>query len=124
MVSLLAIGFGMLVLAIRLMMVSYVLRYIGRDLSPLKNGFVLTVIGFISFVFGIVRGWSHLEGIVIISAGATVMLLGLSWLVQGAVQKGWGTQRQVWVGAWITAVIGCTLIAAYFIAVYWVKCAS
>ena len=118
------IGFGFLILALRLGMVRYVLRRAGEVPVSFANelisrGTYITIIGLVVAGLGIVRGWSSAEGIVMITAGAgTAVLLGLSWVLQGTVQVGRGTLRSVSRLAGVTAIIGVVLIALYLNAVY------
>jgi hypothetical protein len=118
------IGFGFLILALRLGMVRYILRRAGEVPVSFANelisrGTYITIIGLVVAGLGIVRGWSSAEGIVMITAGAgTAVLLGLSWVLQGTVQVGRGTLRSVSRLAGVTAIIGVVLIALYLNAVY------
>jgi hypothetical protein len=118
------IGFGFLILALRLGMVRYILRRAGEVPVSFANelvsrGTYITIIGLVVAGLGIVRGWSSSEGIVMITAGAgTAVLLGLSWVLQGTVQAGQGTLRSVSRLAGVTAIIGVVLIALYLNAVY------
>jgi hypothetical protein len=118
------IGFGFLILALRLGMVRYILRRAGEVPVSFANelisrGTYITIIGLVVAGLGIVRGWSSSEGIVMITAGAgTAVLLGLSWVLQGTVQVGRGTLRTVSRLAGVTAIIGVVLIALYLNAVY------
>jgi hypothetical protein len=121
------IGFGFLILALRLGMVRYILRRAGEVPVSYANelisrGTYITIIGLVVVGLGIVRGWSSAEGtegIVMITAGAgTAVLLGLSWVLQGIVQAGRGTLRSVSRLAGVTAIIGVVLIALYLNAVY------
>jgi hypothetical protein len=119
-----AIGFGFLVLALRLGMIRYILRRAGEvSVSEanelIKAGTCIAIVGLVVVILGMVRGWSTIEGIVIITAGAgTAILLGLSWVLQGAVQAGLGNFRSVSRWAIVTAVIGVVLIALYLNATY------
>lgn len=114
-----AIGIGMLVLAIRLWMVQYMLGHTRAGVALfgqglLSNGALATVAALVVVVLvGVVHGVSTPEFQVIAPAGGTVMLLGLSWMVQGVVQMGRGTQREVRIGVLITAIVGVFLIIAY-----------
>lgn len=118
------IGFGFLILALRLGMVRYILRRAGEVPVSYANelisrGTYITIIGLVVAGLGIVRGWSSSEGIVMITAGAgTAVLLGLAWVLQGTVQAGRGTLRSVSRLAGVTAIIGVVLIALYLNAVY------
>ena len=118
------IGFGFLILALRLGMVRYILRRAGEVSISFANelisrGTYITIIGLVVVGLGIVRGWSSAEGVVMITAGAgTAVLLGLSWVLQGTVQAGRGTLRSVSRLAGVTAIIGVVLIALYLNAVY------
>jgi hypothetical protein len=72
------IGFGFLILALRLGMVRYILRRAGEVPVSYANelisrGTYITIIGLVVVGLGIVRGWSSAEGtegIVMITAGA------------------------------------------------------
>jgi hypothetical protein len=118
------IGFGFLILALRLGMVRYILRRAGEVSVSFANelisrGTYITIVGLVVVGLGIVRGWSSAEGVVMITAGAgTAVLLGLSWVLQGTVQVGRGTLRTVSRLAGVTAIIGVVLIALYLNAVY------
>jgi hypothetical protein len=118
------IGFGFLILALRLGMVRYILRRAGEVPVSFANelisrGTYITIIGLVVAGLGIVRGWSSSEGIVMITAGAgTAVLLGLSWVLQGTVQVGRGTLRSISRLAGVTAIIGVVLIAMHLNAVY------
>ena len=118
------IGFGFLILALRLGMVRYILRRAGEVPVSFANelisrGTYITIVGLVVVGLGVVRGWSSAEGVVMITAGAgTAMLLGLGWVLQGTVQAGRGTFRSVSRVAWVTAIIGVVLIALYLNAVY------
>jgi len=118
------IGFGFLVLALRLGMIRYVLRRAGEVSVSAANELILTgtcitIVGLLVVSLGIVRGWSSTEGVVMVTAGAgTAMLLGLSWVLQGIVQAGRGTIRSVSRLTIGTAIIGVVLIALYLNTVY------
>ena len=124
------IGFGFLILGLRLGMVRYILRRAGEVPLSYANelisrGTYITIIGLVVAGLGIVRGWSGVEGversegIVMITAGAgTAVLLGLAWVLQGIVQTGRGTLRSVSRLAGVSAIIGVVLIALYLNAVY------
>ena len=118
------IGFGFLILALRLGMVRYILRRAGEVPVSYANelisrGTYITIVGLVVAGLGVVRGWSSAEGVVMITAGAgTAVLLGLSWVLQGTVQVGRGTLRTVSRLAGVTAIIGVVLIALYLNAVY------
>jgi len=118
------IGFGFLILALRLSMVRYILRRAGEVPVSYANelisrGTYITIVGLVVAGLGIERGWSSAEGVVMITAGAgTAVLLGLSWVLQGTVQVGRGTLRTVSRLAGVTAIIGVVLIALYLNAVY------
>ena len=118
------IGFGFLILALRLGMVRYILRRAGEVPVSYANelisrGTYITIVGLVVVGLGVVRGWSSAEGVVMITAGAgTAVLLGLSWVLQGTVQVGRGTLRTVSRLAGVTAIIGVVLIALYLNAVY------
>ena len=118
------IGFGFLILALRLGMVRYILRRAGEVPVSFANelisrGTYITIVGLVVVGLGIVRGWSSAEGVVMITAGAgTAVLLGLSWVLQGTVQVGRGTLRSISRLAGVTAIIGVVLIAMHLNAVY------
>jgi len=118
------IGFGFLVLALRLGMIRYILRRAGEVSASAANelittGIGITIVGLLVVILGMVRGWSSTEGIVMITAGAgTAILLGLSWVLQGIVQSGRVAIRIVSRLTILTAVTGVVLIALYLNTVY------
>ncbi len=118
------IGFGFLVLALRLAMIRYIIRREG-EVSPsasneqITTGIGITIIGLLVVILGLVRGWSNIEGIVMVTAGAgTATVLGLSWVLQGIVQSGRVAIRIVSRLTILTALIGVVLIALYLNTVY------
>lgn len=118
------IGFGFLVLALRLGMIRFIIRREG-EVSPsasneqITTGIGITIIGLLVVILGLVRGWSNIEGIVLITAGAgTATVLGLSWVLQGIVQSGRVAIRIVSRLTLLTALIGAVLIALYLNTVY------
>jgi hypothetical protein len=118
------IGFGLLVLTVRLGMIRYTLRRAGAVSLSYANelitsGQYITIVGLLVVSLGILRGWTNTEGVVMITAGAgTVMLLGIGWVLQGTVQAGRGTIRSVSIWACVAALIGVVLIALYLNTVY------
>lgn len=125
MVSLLTIGFGLLVLGVRLMMVRHALHWAGPVPLNIANqvrteGLVISIVGavvlLVYVLFGIV--WRLLlngEAQVLRDTGGVIMILGLSQLVQWAVQSGHGTEHCVCVGAWVATLIGVALVLVYAI---------
>lgn len=118
------IGFGFLVLALRLGMIRYTIRRAGliplsRANELITSGIYITIIGLVVVGIGVLRGWGSIEGVVMITAGAGIMMLfGLTWVLQGRVQAGRSTIRSVSRWTVATAVIGAVLIALYLNAVY------
>lgn len=113
---LLAIGFGLLVIGIRLMMIRNTLRRAGNVPTALANqvmreGLIIFSIGLIALLMGIF--WTR--GMVLINSGASLTYLGVLSLVHWTVQRGRGTERQVCMGAWVTTSIGVVLIVAYVV---------
>jgi hypothetical protein len=113
------IGFGFLVLALRLAMIRYIIRREGEVPPSASNeqtttGIGITIIGLLVVILGLVRGWSSTEGIVMLTAGGgTATVLGLSWVLQGIVQSGRVAIRVVSRLTILTAIIGVVLIALY-----------
>ena len=130
-----AIGFGLLVLAMRLGMVGSNVRraetpavykrpgrkgkiYIGSNVRRAQTpavsindliirGKFIVVIGLVIVSMGLLRWQSNTaEGYVMVTAGgAAVMLLGISWWLQGL-----NDFKKVWVGTWVTVVLGIAFI--------------
>jgi hypothetical protein len=118
------IGFGLLVLALRLGMIRYTIRRAGlvplsRANELITSGIYITIIGLVVVGIGVLRGWSSIEGVVMITAGAGIMMLfGITWVLQGTIQAGRGTIRSVSRYTVVTAVIGAVLIALYLNSTY------
>jgi len=82
-----------------------------------KQGLVISIAGAVVLLLGIFApGLSKTESwIIIVNGGAALMLLGLPQLVQWTVQRGYGTEHCVWLGAWVVTWIGVALVLAYAI---------
>jgi len=119
---LLSIGFPLLLLGVRLMMVRNALRRTGQvsleHANQLgKEGWILSVTGLIVLLIGILLHWllTYTPAMAIINAGGLLIPLGIAQLIQWTVQRGRGTDGQVFFGAWVTVLIGAGVIAAYVI---------
>jgi len=120
--GLLASGFGLLVLGLRLMMLRNSLRR-GRvfagtaDRPILEEGTVVAGIGVVTLLVWIFAGGRLADhgAEVLRDTGASVTYIGFLSLIQYAVQSRRGATRCVYVGALATAVIGALLILTYII---------
>ena len=119
---LLSIGFPLLVLGARLMMVRNALRRSGQVSLEHANqvgreGWILSITGLIVLAIGILLYWllPYTPAMAVISAGGLLIPLGIAQLIQWTVHRGRGSDSQVYVGAWVTVLIGVALIAAYVI---------
>jgi hypothetical protein len=111
-----AIGFGLLVIGVRLMMLRNSLRRVGNVPVAIANqvmqeGSVVFVIG----LFALLAGIFVSEGMVLINVGASLIYLGVLSFVQWTVQRGRGSKCQVYMWSWVTTSIGVVLIVAYVV---------
>lgn len=119
---LLSIGFPLLVLGVRLMTVRNALRRAGQVSLEHANqvgreGWILSITGLIVLLIGILLYWllPYTPAMAVINAGGLLIPLGIAQLIQWTVQRGRGSDGQVYVGAWVTVLIGAAVIAAYVI---------
>lgn len=119
MASLLAIGFGLLVLGLRLIMLWSRLRHIGTvPVTPVhylrKEGLVVSVPGLVALLLGIFcSSLPNAERTILMGAGESMMILSLLSLVQWVVQTGRGTKRHVFVWALVVTVAGFVTVLVY-----------
>jgi len=120
MISLLVIGFGLLVLAVRLMALRNNLRRAG-DIQAvvanevLREGLLVCIVGLIVLMIGIFGPLLSTETRILTDTGAAVTYIGLLSIIQWVVQKGKGTARQVGISARVLSYIGLGLIIVYAI---------
>ena len=120
MVSLLVIGFGLLVIGLRLMTLRNSLRRaenVRGEIANhvLKEGAKICFVGLVVLLFGIFGQLLNSEAMILTRTGESIMYVGLLSLIQGVVQRGRGTERQVYRGAWTVTWIGLALIMAYVV---------
>jgi len=120
MTSLLVIGFGLLVLAVRLMTLRNNLRRAGNVQTVVANevlreGLIICVGGLIVLIIGISGSLLSIETRILTDTGAAVIYIGLLSIIQWVVQRGKGNEQQVRKWAWVVAYIGLACILAYVI---------
>lgn len=124
MISLLPIGFGLLVLALRLMMVRNSLRRAQAPSPEIlnqirKEGFILLEGGLAILIVGFIArplfGSLPAEANILIGTGASAAYLSLPSLLQVIVYRVKGNERQVFIGARVVLIVGSLCIAAYIV---------
>jgi len=114
---LLGIGFGIFVLGISLMRDVNALRRSGDASSSaglLREGLVLTFVGLIVVLVSIFIQLPNPGPGILRGAGASLVALGFSSLIQLTVQTGQATVHGLHRGAWVTSFIGFVLIAVVY----------
>lgn len=121
MIYILAIGLGLAVLGLNIMIVWKMLTTTSADTTEeatklILRGVLVTICGFLVAMIGVWRlGIVAAEGGVILAAGAQVAILGLAWIL-GVIAR--GRERCVRDGAWFVTGVGLGFILAYLIVVY------
>ncbi len=124
MISLLGIGFGLLVIAFRLTTLRNSILRAGEISAPfarqiLVEGRKTCIAGLIVLLVGILGIYCNLmlnsEAAILMGTGATLIILGILSLVQWTVQSGRGTEHHVYIGARIVKWFGVVLVIAYAI---------
>lgn len=120
MIILLIIGFGMLVIWVRLMTLQNSLRRSGNVQvavanQVLREGLIICVGGLLVLLVGIFSPLIISEARILMGSGASLMYVGLLSLIQYMVQSGRGTERHVYIGARIVKWFGVVLVIAYVI---------
>lgn len=114
---LLGIGFGIFVLGVSLMRDVNALRRSGDASSSaglLPEGSVLIIVGLIVVLVSIFQQLPSPGPGILRGAGAALVGLGFSSLIQLTVQTGRATVHDLRRGAWVTSGIGFVLIAVVY----------
>lgn len=123
MINLIPIGFGLMVLGLRLMMIRNSLR---RGQTPTeavlkriaREGLILLGGGVFILVLTVIWKFAITEfpgSQVLLATGASIAYLSLPGLLQWIVAKGGGTERQVYLWAIIVTAAGALLVFTYIV---------